>query len=501
MAQHFFVKVRSFASRLDCFRNILWLTRAVQVRLRFLIVIVIAFLVVGKWDVIRTHWDRWTSPSPRDAMVGVVADNTEFFCPMDPGVLSMWPGKCSICNMALVKRVKGDMSPLPNGVVARVQFSPERIMLAGIRTSPIEFLPLSRTIELAGVLEDESGTKTLSQNVAADAASVMRPGLTADLFDGISELSSSATAKVRDVNGSITGPSRVTLVLPNGSSYRAGQTVIARIRVPLADTEPFRSLPSGKPAPRKDEPRVAFVCPDHPDVIRTAAALCPKGKDALERVSLAENQRLDWWCPMHPTVIADHAGQTCGECGGMELIPRIVTYRPTGEVLAIPETAVIDTGLHQVVFVETMPGVFDGVEVRLGPRSEGSYSVISGLSQGQRIASAGAFLIDAETRLNPSLAAGYFGAKRTSVEPSTPATVSGPKSLDFSGLSPVDRSAVLVQRTCPVTGKLLGSMGSPPRSLLRGRTVFLCCEGCEDALRDKPDKYWSKLPPMSKAQP
>ena len=31
---------------------------------------------------------------------------------------------------------------------------------------------------------------------------------------------------------------------------------------------------------------------------------------------------------------------------------------------------------------------------------------------GQRVAFAGAFLLDAETRLNPSLAAGYFGAGR-----------------------------------------------------------------------------------------
>ena len=38
------------------------------------------------------------------------------------------------------------------------------------------------------------------------------------------------------------------------------------------------------------------------------------------------------------------------------------------------------------------------------------YPVLSGLEPGQRVATAGAVLLDAETRLNPSVAASYFGA-------------------------------------------------------------------------------------------
>lgn len=93
----------------------------------------------------------------------------------------------------------------------------------------------------------------------------------------------------------------------------------------------------------------------------------------------------------------------------MLLVPRVIMYCPIGEVLAVPESAVIDTGTRTVVYVERMAGMFDGVEVRLGPRSGGFYPVVEGLEVGQSVAVAGAFLIDAETRLNPSLAAGYFG--------------------------------------------------------------------------------------------
>ena len=40
----------------------------------------------------------------------------------------------------------------------------------------------------------------------------------------------------------------------------------------------------------------------------------------------------------------------------MLLVPRIVSYCPSGEVLAVPESAVIDTGTRTVVYVERMAG-------------------------------------------------------------------------------------------------------------------------------------------------
>ena len=70
-------------------------------------------------------------------------------------------------------------------------------------------------------------------------------------------------------------------------------------------------------------------------------------------------------------------------------------------VLSVPESAVVDTGSKTVVFVEASPGVFEGRAVVLGRRSGDLFPVLDGLAPGERIAAAGAFLIDAETRLNP----------------------------------------------------------------------------------------------------
>jgi YHS domain-containing protein/uncharacterized protein YceK len=60
-------------------------------------------------------------------------------------------------------------------------------------------------------------------------------------------------------------------------------------------------------------------------------------------------------------------------------------------------------------------------------------------------------------------------------------------------LSPEDRSIAEKQKTCPVTGELLGSMGAPIKVDLNGKPVFICCEGCKEELLKKPDEYLAKL--------
>src|SRR5262245_32924574 len=127
--------------------------RVVYVRLRFLAVLAVAFLVVGQWHVLRNYWDRLTRPAGEAHGGQAVSLDTEYWCPMCPGVVSDWPSKCPVCNMALVRRKKGEAVPLPDGVVARMQLSPYRIQLAGIRTTPVEYRPLAHELTLAGFVE------------------------------------------------------------------------------------------------------------------------------------------------------------------------------------------------------------------------------------------------------------------------------------------------------------------------------------------------------------
>ena len=65
---------------------------------------------------------------------------------------------------------------------------------------------------------------------------------------------------------------------------------------------------------------------------------------------------------------------------------------------------------------------------------------------------------------------------------------------DPAKLSAEDRKLAEKQGVCPVSGEKLGSMGEPYKVVVKGRTVFLCCEGCKrDDLLANPDKYLAKL--------
>ena len=399
----------------------------VQVRARFLVALVAIGLVVGQWERIAASW-QWATRQifGQRGQPSAVSTDTEFFCPMDPGVVSHWEDKCPICNMALVRRKKGTPQALPKGVVSRMQISPDRLQLAGVQTAPAEFLPLVREITAVGIVRETSaqqGPRAMDVEIrlAERDLAFIRAGDPA-------EVRLSSQAETAPVQGElaqiqpITDPRSATALArvelsDAAATWRPGSLATVRIQRSLADFEPYRSLAREVPPLAPGELRTAYVSQRHPEVIRDKPGLCPFDKTPLTTVLLADNQRLSWWCPMHPEVTAPEDGHACQKCAGMKLLPRVVTYAPPGTVLAVPQDAVIDTGRQQVVFVEVSPGMFDGVRVTLGSRTGGWFPVLSGLTAGQRVVSAGAFLLDAETRLSAQAATAYFGATSSSGSP------------------------------------------------------------------------------------
>lgn len=77
----------------------------------------------------------------------------------------------------------------------------------------------------------------------------------------------------------------------------------------------------------------------------------------------------------------------------------VTIKRNLGKRLIIPEDAVIDTGMRQIVYVDKGDGYFEPRQVVTGLRADGVVEVLKGLKAGERIASSGNFLIDSEARL------------------------------------------------------------------------------------------------------
>ncbi len=75
------------------------------------------------------------------------------------------------------------------------------------------------------------------------------------------------------------------------------------------------------------------------------------------------------------------------------------------DVLAIPVSAVIDSGSRQVVLVERGEGRFEPRAVKIGRRGDGYAEILDGVSEGDRVVVNGNFLIDAESNLQAALKA------------------------------------------------------------------------------------------------
>ncbi len=76
--------------------------------------------------------------------------------------------------------------------------------------------------------------------------------------------------------------------------------------------------------------------------------------------------------------------------------------RPT---LAVPASAVIDSGNRQVVLVAKGEGRFEPRSVKLGRPGEGYVEVLEGVSAGEEVVTSATFLIDAESNLRAALRA------------------------------------------------------------------------------------------------
>jgi Cu(I)/Ag(I) efflux system membrane fusion protein len=322
-----------------------------------------------------------------------------------------------------------------------------------------------------------------------------------------------------------TRTNRIRIDLPNPDhALRPGMYATVTVKVPFDEVEPFKSaIAKAQTGPKRtdDKSLIEFqkTCPV------TGYKLGSMGKPVKRQVG----DKTVFLC--------------CPECvdkfeTGKDAFLAALAAPPQGVVLTVPELAVIDTGAKKTVYVEHEPGVFDGIEVELGPPSGGFYPVVKGLRAGDRVAAAGAFLVDAETRLNPAAGAAYVGAsggpsavanssstiapraaklnEKPTEKPVDKKPVKDPEAeipsstilakptaeelKNLDKLAPADRAAAIAQQNCPITENALGSMGVPVKvQLAPGTTTFLCCKGCIDEATKEPQKTIGKLAEVARA--
>ncbi len=309
---------------------------------------------------------------------------------------------------------------------------------------------------------------------------------------------------------------KVRVNLPNREQrLKPGMYASATIRVRLeADGSAAATGLEGK-----------YACPMHPEVIQDQPGTCricqmdlkqipQRGPFAFvgrpERQAQAGHDRHQPGPPPEP---AGAAAQPAAPEAQLDPLPPELP-------LAIRTSAVLDTGRRRIAYRKRADGALELVPLTVGPRAVGSdgqgqegnyYTVLEGLSERDEVVVRAGFLLDSQRQIEgmPSLffpagaaaAAGHDGhggqAPQRGASPTEPR---GSAEMDkmraeLQKLSPADRASAERQHVCPVTGKMLGSMGAPQKVDVGGRTIWICCAGCRDELLNNAEKYLAKLPP------
>ncbi|MBL6650612.1 MAG: efflux RND transporter periplasmic adaptor subunit [Reyranella sp.] len=80
-----------------------------------------------------------------------------------------------------------------------------------------------------------------------------------------------------------------------------------------------------------------------------------------------------------------------------------ITTGGTSAVVAVPDSALIDTGTRQVVLLDKGNGRFEPRDVKVGTRGSGYVEIRNGVAEGDKVVVAANFLIDAESNLKAAL--------------------------------------------------------------------------------------------------
>src|ERR1039458_5288565 len=100
---------------------------------------------------------------------------------------------------------------------------------------------------------------------------------------------------------------------------------------------------------------------------------------------------------------------------------QIAARATAGPALAVPTSAVIDSGTRQVVLIDRGGGRFEPRPVRLGVQGDDWVQILAGVQGGEKVVTGASFLIDAESNLRSALQG--FAAR-----PATPAPAGAPGS-------------------------------------------------------------------------
>lgn len=377
----------------------------------------------------------------------------QYHCPMHPDFVADAPRECPICGMRLVPIERPNLppprpAPAASAVSERAPVAPEAaaLRLAGVQTAVAERRTLTRSVRAVGlVTADETRVRHVHTKISGwiehlHVNFVGQPVRAGQALLAIYSPQLLATQeeylRAREAAGRFAGSS-----LPEVRQGGADLLSAARRRLELFDAP--RSLLAALDRTGKPQRTVTLLAPASGYVtakeVFEGMEVGP-GMDLLTITDLSrvwveadfyeiESRALGVGRPVALSLPYDPAVRFTGRVGfvyptldpasrtlraRIELANPSLQLKPgmyldvtpeleTQEGVVVPDSAVLDTGLRQVVFV-ARGGAFEPREVRVGMRGGGEAAILSGVAAGERVAVRANFLLDSESRLRAAVA-------------------------------------------------------------------------------------------------
>ncbi len=377
----------------------------------------------------------------------------QYHCPMHPTLVADQPGDCPICHMRLVSLEQEAVAPAPaRGPavpgLAPVRLSMRKQQLIGVKTAPVVREPLARAIRAVGrVTYDETRLHHVHTKVAgwveklhANATGgVVRAGqplleiYSPELLASQQEYLIALRARERAAASTLPSAAGLGQELLSAARRRLElydlteeqileleRTGVARrtttLQAPISGTIIERMATQGQRIGADtnlldiaDLSRVWVLA----SIYEHELPLVHEGQRATMRLAYVPGTSFEGLVTLVYPVL-EAATRTASV--RLSFANPALTLKPgmyadveldveLGQRLVVPETAVTETGVRSVVFVDQGDGLFEPREVQIGLRVPERYEILAGLVEGERVLTSANFFVDSESKLKSALAA------------------------------------------------------------------------------------------------